>query len=88
MPQAALHTTLPLVTEADRAGILAAYHVLSYLATSVPAVAAGPLPVRFGLLTTTTLFGTVVLALGATALAPGPAHAETRTATARPTPGT
>ncbi|MFJ7079006.1 MFS transporter [Streptomyces sp. NPDC098781] len=66
--QGVLRTILPRVTPQDRSGVLAAYYVISYLAMSVPAVLAGLLTVRYGLLTASVLFGGAVAALGVAAL--------------------
>ncbi|MFJ9455316.1 MFS transporter [Kitasatospora sp. NPDC101447] len=60
--QAALRLLLPPADPGERAGTLAAYYVLSYLAMSVPAVLAGLLTNLFGLQTALSLYaGTVIL---------------------------
>ncbi|MGP3690228.1 MFS transporter [Streptomyces sp. IBSNAI002] len=67
--QGALRAVLSPVAARDRAGTLAAYYVLSYLALSLPTVLAGLLTVRHGLSSTTLLFGSAVGGTGLLALA-------------------
>jgi predicted MFS family arabinose efflux permease len=54
--QGALRLLLPPAAPQERAGTLAAYYVLSYLAMSVPAVLAGLLTMRYGLETAVLLY--------------------------------
>ncbi|MFL4905772.1 MFS transporter [Streptomyces sp. MMS24-I2-30] len=54
--QGALRLLLPPAAPDERAGTLAAYYVLSYLAMSVPAVLAGLLTMRYGLETAVLLY--------------------------------
>ncbi len=57
-----LRTLLPLADASDRASLLAAYFVESYLAFSLPAIAAGLLAPVLGLVATAELYGAVLLA--------------------------
>ena len=68
---AALRTLMPLAAPHERAGLLSAYFVLSYLAFSVPAIVAGLAAPRFGLVMTALVYGgvLVVCALATLALA-------------------
>ncbi|MEV7598914.1 MFS transporter [Kitasatospora sp. NPDC089797] len=61
--QGALRLLLPPAAPAERAGTLAAYYVLSYLAMSVPAVLAGLLTDRYGLQAALTPYAATVLLL-------------------------
>jgi MFS family permease len=63
---AALRTLLPLAAPHERAGLLSAYFVISYLAFAVPAIAAGLAAPRFGLVATALGYG-VLLAISALA---------------------
>ncbi|MFS4092464.1 MFS transporter [Streptomyces sp. AF1A] len=65
--QGALRLLLPPAAPEERAGTLASYYVLSYLAMSVPAVLAGLLTMRYGLETAVLLYAgsTGLLALSA-----------------------
>ncbi|WP_051813860.1 MFS transporter, partial [Kitasatospora sp. MBT63] len=74
--QAALRLLLPPAAPAERAGTLAAYYVLSYLAMSIPAVLAGLLTNLYGLQTAVSLYAVTVIALTLAGL--------TRTARRRP----
>ena len=60
---ACLRTLLPLVSPAERSGLLAALYVVSYLAHSLPAIAAGLLAREIGLIATTDLYAAVLAAL-------------------------
>ena len=65
--QGTIRRLLPLTTPEERAGTLAAYYVVSYLAMSVPAILAGVLTSRYGLTTAVSLYaGAVVLLVLAT----------------------
>jgi len=66
----AFKTITILAPPTERAGLIAAVYVLSYLGFSLPAIAAGIAVTRTGLLHTTNVYGSVVmaLALGAAAL--------------------
>ncbi|NWE43856.1 MFS transporter [Pseudomonas yamanorum] len=63
----ALRSVLPLALPHERAGLMSAFYVLSYLAFCVPSLLAGNLTRSFGLIATTDGYGVVliVLALGA-----------------------
>ncbi|MGI4862180.1 MAG: MFS transporter [Janthinobacterium lividum] len=63
--QGALRSLLPLAQPHERAGLLAAFYVLSYLAFSIPAIVVGVLVPKVGLRMATDVYGTalVVLAL-------------------------
>jgi predicted MFS family arabinose efflux permease len=63
----ALRSVMPLALPHERAGLMSAYYVLSYLAFCLPALLAGNLARTFGLLATTDGYGVVLilLALGA-----------------------
>ncbi|MDY0833918.1 MFS transporter [Pseudomonas sp. SED1] len=63
----ALRSVLPLALPHERAGLMSAFYVLSYLAFCVPSLLAGNLTRTFGLIATTDGYGVVliVLALGA-----------------------
>ncbi|MDR7277203.1 MFS transporter [Catenuloplanes atrovinosus] len=59
----AVRTIAPLAAPAERAGLMATFYVISYLAMSVPAVGAGLAVARGGLLPTAAGYGTVVALL-------------------------
>ena len=63
----ALRSVVPLALPHERAGLMSAFYVLSYLAFCVPSLLAGNLTRTFGLIATTDGYGVVliVLALGA-----------------------
>ncbi|MBO8186416.1 MFS transporter [Streptomyces spirodelae] len=67
--QGALRMILASLEEADRATTLAAYYVLSYLAMSLPAVAAGAATQLYGLATTSHTYAVVSALLALAALA-------------------
>ena len=56
-----LRALIPLAGERERAGLLAAYLVVSYTAFAVPAVVAGLLTPRFGLVTTSYVYGAALI---------------------------
>ena len=58
-----LRALLPTAEPHQRAGLLAAFYLQSYLAFSLPAVAAGLLAPRIGLSTAACLYGAVVILL-------------------------
>ncbi|TBW38416.1 MFS transporter [Siculibacillus lacustris] len=64
-----LRSLLPLAAPNERAGLLAAYYIESYLAMSVPAILAGILARSIGLIATTDIYGGALIALAITALA-------------------
>ncbi|RLU92073.1 MFS transporter [Streptomyces griseocarneus] len=66
--QGALRLLLPPAGPGERAGTLAAYYVLSYLAMSVPAVLAGLLTNLYGLRTAVALYGATAVLLALTGL--------------------
>jgi predicted MFS family arabinose efflux permease len=63
----ALRSVVPLALPHERAGLMSAFNVLSYLAFCLPSLLAGNLIRRFGLIVTTDGYGAVLilLALGA-----------------------
>jgi MFS family permease len=65
----AFKTVVSLSPPTERAGLIAAVYVLSYLGFSLPAVAAGVAVTHAGLLPTTNVYGSVVAALALVALA-------------------
>ena len=67
--QGALRSVLPLAEAHERGGLLSTIYVLSYLAFSLPAIAAGLLTQRFGLVPTTYGYGLMLIALALLALA-------------------
>jgi len=58
---ASLRTLLPLATVRERAGLLSAYFVESYLAFALPAVFAGLAAQRFGLVRTALVYGSALV---------------------------
>jgi len=58
-----LRTLLPLAGEHERAGLLAAYFVQSYLSFSIPAIIAGLAAPVFGLVSTIYVYGAVLIVL-------------------------
>jgi predicted MFS family arabinose efflux permease len=70
--QGALRSVLPLAEAHERAGLMAAFYVLSYLAFSVPAIVAGTMAHVVGLRLTTDVYGMTLVALaGMTVAASG-----------------
>ncbi|WP_410015665.1 MFS transporter [Sodalis sp. C49] len=65
----ALRTVMAQAAPAERAGLMAAFYVECYLANSLPAIAAGFLVRRAGLLATANIYGTVIIALSLAAMA-------------------
>ncbi|MDP9156365.1 MAG: MFS transporter [Pseudomonadota bacterium] len=63
--QGALRSVLPLADAHERAGLMAALYVLSYLAFSVPAILAGTMAHVVGLRLTTDVYGTALVVLAA-----------------------
>ena len=63
----AVRSLVPLALPHERAGLMSAFYVLSYLAFCLPALLAGSLTRTFGLVAPTDGYGAVliVLALGA-----------------------
>jgi MFS family permease len=63
----AVRSLVPLALPHERAGLMSAFYVLSYLAFCLPALLAGSLTRTFGLVASTDGYGAVliVLALGA-----------------------
>ena len=57
---ASLRVLLPLAANHERAGLLSAYFVESYLAFALPAIAAGLAAPRFGLVTTALFYGSAL----------------------------
>jgi MFS family permease len=64
----ALRTLLPLAQPHERAGLMAAYYILSYLAFCLPAILAGVLVSHFGLIAASNYYGAALMALGGAAL--------------------
>ncbi|WP_130927514.1 MFS transporter [Pseudomonas sp. Sample_14] len=63
-----VRSLVPLALPHERAGLMSAYYVLSYLAFCLPALLAGYLARNFGLLATTDGYGVVLIVLAVTAL--------------------
>ena len=63
-----LRTVVPLALPHERAGLMSAYYVLSYLAFCLPSLLAGSLTRTFGLVTTTDGYGAVLILLAVCAL--------------------
>lgn len=64
----ALSSVMPLAEPGERAGLVAVFHVGTYLAFSLPAILAGYLTQRLDLLTVTNLYGAVLALLALTGL--------------------
>ncbi len=64
----ALRTVLPTAQPHERAGLMAAFYILSYLAFSLPAIGAGALTHAVGLIAATNYYGTALIILAAAAL--------------------
>ncbi|WP_434768950.1 MFS transporter [Pseudomonas triticicola] len=64
----AVRSLVPLALPHERAGLMSAYYVLSYLAFCLPALLAGYLARNFGLLATTYGYGAVLIVLAVAAL--------------------
>src|SRR5690606_27340537 len=64
----ALRTLLPLAQPHERAGLMAAYYILSYLAFCLPAILAGIMVSHFGLIVASNYYGVALMALGGAAL--------------------
>jgi hypothetical protein len=60
---------VPLAEAHERAGLMSTFFVLSYLAFSLPAIAAGLLAGRIGLQAASTGYGLLLVGLGCLALA-------------------
>lgn len=65
----ALRSVVPLALPHERAGLMSAFYVLSYLAFCLPALLAGNLIRSFGLIATTDGYGVVLILLSLGALA-------------------
>ncbi|CAH0284809.1 Multidrug resistance protein MdtL [Pseudomonas koreensis] len=64
----AVRSLVPLALPHERAGLMSAYYVLSYLAFCLPVLLAGHLARSFGLLATTDGYGVVLIVLAVAAL--------------------
>ncbi|MDV2438128.1 MFS transporter [Acinetobacter gerneri] len=64
----AIRTVMPLAKPEERAGLMAAFYVESYLAFSVPAIIAGLLVQKIGLINSTNLYAFSIVALSILAL--------------------
>ena len=64
-----LRTLVPLAEAHERAGLMATFYILSYLAFSVPAIAAGTLAGQVGLQAASTFYGALLVVLACVALA-------------------
>ncbi|UST76028.1 MFS transporter [Pseudomonas siliginis] len=64
----AVRSLVSLASPHERAGLMSAYYVLSYLAFCLPALLAGQLARSFGLLATTDGYGAVLIVLAVAAL--------------------
>lgn len=67
----ALRTLLPLAQPHERAGLMAAYYILSYLAFCLPAILAGVMANAFGLIAASNYYGAGLMALASAALVAG-----------------
>lgn len=67
--QGAMRTIMPAAAPGERAALLATAYVISYLATSVPAIAAGVLSSFWGITATAIGMGSAVIVLALVALA-------------------
>lgn len=67
--QGAARTLLPAAAPHERAGLMAAFYVVSYVAMSIPATAAGIVAGRLPLAELTTYYGIVLVLLALSALA-------------------
>ncbi|WP_030142372.1 MFS transporter [Pseudomonas fluorescens] len=65
----ALRSIMPLALPHERAGLMSAFYVLSYLAFSLPSLLAGNLTRLYGLVPTTNGFGAVLILMAVGALA-------------------
>jgi hypothetical protein len=65
----AVRSLVPLALPHERAGLMSAYYVLSYLAFCLPALLAGNLARTFGLVATTDGYGAVLIVLALSAMA-------------------
>ena len=65
----ALRSVVPLALPHERAGLMSAFYVLSYLAFCLPSLLAGNLIRSFGLIATTDGYGAVLILLSLSALA-------------------
>lgn len=63
-----LRTLLPVAQPHERAGLMAAFYILSYLAFSLPAILAGVLTSALGLTAASYYYGTALIVLAAAAL--------------------
>ena len=66
--QGSLRSVLPLAAAHERAGLMAAFYVLSYLAFSIPAIIAGTMTHVIGLRTTTDVYGIALIVLATSTL--------------------
>ncbi|AUG51345.1 MFS transporter [Thalassospira marina] len=64
----AVRTLVPLAAPHQRAGLMAAFYIMSYLAFSVPALLAGTMVRAAGLINTANGYGMILIALAAIAL--------------------
>lgn len=64
----AVRTVMPMALPHERAGLMAAFYVLSYFAMSLPAMVAGALVGQIGLIPTTDIYGAAVILLATAAL--------------------
>jgi len=65
----ALRTLLPVARPQERAGLMAAFYIMSYLAFSLPAVFAGALSSAVGLVSASYYYGAALIVLSGLALA-------------------
>ncbi|TQC46415.1 MFS transporter [Rhodococcus sp. WS4] len=65
--QGTIRTVMPLAEPHERAGLLSSIYVIAYLANSVPALAAGYLVGKVGLVDTTRIYGGLVIVLATAA---------------------
>lgn len=67
--QGALRTVVPLAAPHERAGLMSAFYILSYMSLCVPAITAGIATDTFGLTAVTDVYGAAVIALAVLAVA-------------------
>ena len=67
--QGALRSVIPLAEPHERGALISAIYIASYLAFSVPAIAAGMAAARFGLLPVTYAYGLMLMLFAGLALA-------------------
>jgi hypothetical protein len=67
----AVRSVMPLAEPDERAGLMAAFYIESYLANAIPVVIAGYYAKRVGLLKTANVYGIAIIVLALAAMAIG-----------------